>query len=237
MKIKNLSEVEGFKEYSDYSVTSDGDVISHYGLEDRILKQSKNSDGYLRVGLSNHGNRKTVRINIIVARAFCEGYSPELEVDHINFIRTDNKAKNLQYLSRTENIQKSCNKSVAQLTLKGKLVKIWKSATEAKKVGKYNDRCVSQVSTGDRKSHAGFNWCFEEDLESNIGKKTIGYRKKVAQLDKENNIIKIWDSAAQAEQQCKFNSGNISSVCSGRLKTSGGFKWRFTDIVFEELTE
>ena len=160
--IKNLSEVEGFEEYSDYSITSDGDVVSHKFGKDRVLKKTVNSSGYLMVSIYNCKNNKKIYIHTIVLRAFCEGYSPELEGDHINFIRSDNRAKNLQYLTHTENIQKSLNKPVVQLTLEGELVRIWESLTQAKKVGGFNQGNISSAISGRIKTHAGFKWKYAE---------------------------------------------------------------------------
>ena len=225
--IKNLSEVEGYEEYDDYSITSDGEVVSHYKEEDLILKPNCDRNGYLYVGLYANKKCKTTHIAPLVAKAFCKGYKEDLEIDHINEIKIDNSASNLQYLTHIKNVQKSKNIPVVQLTLKGELVKIWKSATEARKAEKFDNGSISKVCKGKLKTHAGYNWCFEKDLKSNIGKKTIGCKRKVAQLDKENNIIKIWESETEAKKVGGFNQGNISRACLGKLKTSAGYKWKF----------
>jgi len=229
MKTKNISEIKGYEEYVDYSVTSDGDIISHKQKIDLTLKQTPNKAGYLSVGLYNEGNKKTAKVHILVALAFVAGYKEGLEVDHIKPDKSNNKAKNLQYLTRLENAQKVHNKPVAQLTLKGNLIKIWDSAAKAKQQGGFNHNSISEVCHGKVKTHAGFSWCFEEDLEANLNKKTIGYRKKVIQLDKNNNIIKIWKSAAEALSAGDFDPSSISKVCLGKAKTHHGYKWKFVE--------
>jgi hypothetical protein len=239
MKTKNLSKVKGFEEYSDYSVTSDGDVISHKFGKDRVLKKSVNSSGYFHISLSSSGKQINVSIHVIVARAFVEGYSSELEVNHLDEDKTNNFYKNLNWLTHKQNMNYgtarntrnggAIGKPVAQITLNGKLVKIWKSATQADRQGGFHRQNISAVCLEKYKESGGFNWCFEEDLKDNLGKKVIARKtKKVLQLDKENNIIKIWRSATEAAKVEGFNQGNISSVCLGKLKTSGGFKWCFT---------
>jgi len=234
--IKNLSEVEGFEEYSDYSITSDGDVVSHKGKKDRILKKKCTSNEYLMVTLYSYKNSKNFYIHRLVLRAFCEGYKKNLQCNHKDENKINNNYENLEWLTRRQNVNygtgrkrhdKAVSKPVAQLTLKGNLVKIWKSATEARKAEKFDNESISKVCKGKLKTHAGYNWCFEKDLKSNIGKKTIGCKRKVAQLDKENNIIKIWESETEAKKVGGFNQANISRACSGELKTSAGYKWKF----------
>ena len=162
MKTKKLSEVKGYEEYDDYLVTNLGDVISHKFGKTRVLKKTAISGGYLQIELYNHGNHEKKYIHKIVARAFCKGYSEELEVDHINEIKTDNKAFNLQYLTHKKNMWKSFNKPVAQLTLKGKLVKKCKSGAEAQQQCNFNASNISKVCLGKLKTSGGFKWCFAD---------------------------------------------------------------------------
>lgn len=76
-----------------------GDYI-HSG---RILKPSKNRNGYLSVTLYFECVRTQVEIQRLVAMTFIEGYAHGLQVDHINGDITDNRACNLRWLSRSLN--------------------------------------------------------------------------------------------------------------------------------------
>ena len=51
--------------------------------------------------------------------------------------------------------------------------------------------------------------------------------RKVAQYDKNNNLIKVWDYARQASEVLGIQNTNISACCRGRLKTAGGFMWKY----------
>lgn len=51
--------------------------------------------------------------------------------------------------------------------------------------------------------------------------------KRVAQLDMNRNIIKIYHSISEAGRNTNADFRNISAVCNGRLKTTGGFGWTF----------
>lgn len=53
--------------------------------------------------------------------------------------------------------------------------------------------------------------------------------KKVAQYDKQGNLIKIWDCIAQASKEFNVTSSAIINCCKGKSKTSGGFIWKYID--------
>lgn len=51
---------------------------------------------------------------------------------------------------------------------------------------------------------------------------------KVVQLDKDTNeLIKIWNSAKEAEREGGFDNGNINRCCRGKYKTHKGYKWMY----------
>lgn len=50
---------------------------------------------------------------------------------------------------------------------------------------------------------------------------------KIVQLSLEGELIKIWNSIKEAQESLKI--GNISNVCKGKRKTSGGFKWKYLE--------
>lgn len=56
-------------------------------------------------------------------------------------------------------------------------------------------------------------------------KLTKHFSKKVIQLSLNGEIVKVWDSIKSAKEELKIN--HISSCCSGKLKTCGGYKWKY----------
>ena len=48
--------------------------------------------------------------------------------------------------------------------------------------------------------------------------------KLIYQLDLDNNIIRTFESAAEAERQLDIKG--ILNVCNGRAKSAGGFRWK-----------
>lgn len=56
---------------------------------------------------------------------------------------------------------------------------------------------------------------------------TISWNAKaILQLDKDDNMIKEWQSAKYAAQQLKLSQGNIWSVINGNRNKCGGYKWK-----------
>lgn len=52
--------------------------------------------------------------------------------------------------------------------------------------------------------------------------------KKVAQYDKvTHELIKIWGGIREVERELGISHGNISACCKGKLKSAGGFVWKY----------
>ena len=49
--------------------------------------------------------------------------------------------------------------------------------------------------------------------------------KKILQYDLEKKYIKTWDSISMAQRELNIN--HISSCCSGKRKTAGGYIWEY----------
>lgn len=60
-------------------------------------------------------------------------------------------------------------------------------------------------------------------------KMTNATKKRVAQYDLQNNLINVYESAAEASRQTGINNKSISFVCRNKRKTAGGFIWRFQE--------
>ena len=115
---------EGKKYYKhpvfyNYAADKNGDVLSL--KTNKIIKMSKNksSNGYLIFNIYNEKLEKpyTYLHHRFVYEVF-KGPIPKcLEVDHLNNLKTDNRIKNLQLLTRTQNNQKSHNKPIKSISI------------------------------------------------------------------------------------------------------------------------
>lgn len=54
-----------------------------------------------------------------------------------------------------------------------------------------------------------------------------GHKKAVVQYSKEGVFIKEWDSATDASKELGISKNGISRVCKNKLKTSGGYIWKW----------
>ena len=164
-----------------YQVSNLGRVKSlnynHTGTE-KIMKPYKNTWGYLKVSLSKERKNKLISIHRLVAKAFISNPDNLPQVNHINEVKTDNRAVNLEWCNArynsnygTRNIRAldtksqrgvSCGeKKIKQISLTGEVIYIWNSASEAGRNG-YKTQCVSACCRGDgyHKTYKGYKWEF-----------------------------------------------------------------------------
>lgn len=117
----------------EYEVSEDGNVYSNFRGR-RALRPIMNARGYLEVRMMVNGKRKNFRIHSLVASKFCGPRpSSKHEVCHINGIRTDNRAENLRWGTRQENM---ADRDLHGRTSKGQ------SHSEAIKRGIYASRAA-----------------------------------------------------------------------------------------------
>ena len=97
----NLKEIKGYEGF--YSVTDDGRVYSH--RSEKFLSPGSTTNGYLMVMLSINGESATKRVHRLVAEAFVDNPHDKPEVNHLDSNRKNNKASNLEWVTRRENLQ------------------------------------------------------------------------------------------------------------------------------------
>ena len=122
----------GFKKYyqhpvfTNYAASKEGEVIN-VKTGRKLLKMGKNHAGYYRFGLQHKKRRKHYFQHRFVFEAI-KGDIPEgFEIDHKNEVKTDNRIKNLQLLTRNQNVEKSKNKPIVSINVEtGKKKNIFK---------------------------------------------------------------------------------------------------------------
>ena len=92
-------QIDGYN----YSVSINGDVRND--KTERILKQSKNKDGYYKVNLCKNGKAKIHKVHRLVALAFIPLVAGCDFVDHHDGEPTNNSVENLRWATHQENMQ------------------------------------------------------------------------------------------------------------------------------------
>lgn len=143
----------------------------------KIVKETKNSSGYLRVNLWSNNTYKTKKIHRLLAGLFILNPYKKRTVNHKNGIRHDNRLENLEWSTHSENIKHSYDslnrrpphlgksganhhrsKQVAKM-LNGKIIETYESARIA---SISNGLCESSVAksarTGCRAGGEYYKW-------------------------------------------------------------------------------
>ena len=98
-------DVEGYEGL--YQVSNLGRVKSlNYRRtgKEKILKPIKIKKQYMNVKLCKNGKLKQYMIHRLVAKAFIPNPDNKEQVNHINEIKTDNRAENLEWCDRSYNV-------------------------------------------------------------------------------------------------------------------------------------
>jgi hypothetical protein len=100
-----FKEIEGSNKQ--YYVSNYGRIISYMGNDAKILKPTITKNGYERLQIVIDGKKYNKFIHSLVAAAWLgQPKNLEQEIHHIDLCKTNNRADNLQYLSKTEHIKK-----------------------------------------------------------------------------------------------------------------------------------
>lgn len=139
----------------------------------RILKLASYPNGYLTICLKNEGKKENCLIHRLVGKAFVPGYFDGADINHKNEDRTDNRANNLEWCTRSYNLQYNGRakrvgvvqgKAVEQWTLDGKLVATFDTIRRAEAATGISHNAISgccQQKYG-HKTAGGYRWKYKE---------------------------------------------------------------------------
>lgn len=101
LKMEKWKKIEGFE---NYQISNMGRVKILKGEKERISEGSP-SEGYRQVQLLEDGIKKMCRVHRLVALTFIPNSENKPIVNHINGIKHDNRAENLEWFNQSENIK------------------------------------------------------------------------------------------------------------------------------------
>jgi hypothetical protein len=91
------------KEFNSYEASSEGRIRN--SKTGRIMKTSINKRGYEQVCLRKDKQQHVVRVHRIIADAFYDGGHADLDVNHKDGNKLNNRSDNLEFCTRQANIR------------------------------------------------------------------------------------------------------------------------------------
>lgn len=183
---KPISGYEGIYEVSNLGrVRScdrivEDDYCGKRRFRSRVLRQSQNHSGYCQVKLSKNSKVTTFRVHRLVAEVFVQNPLSKETVNHKNEIKTDNRAKNLEWMTPKENTNYGTRneragkasgmtrgKPIQQFTQNGEFVAEYWSAREASRQTKIPQGSISHCANGSRRypHPGGYIWRYKEGIK------------------------------------------------------------------------
>lgn len=121
-------------------------------------------------------------------------------------------------------------RKVCQYNKNFELIKTYDCISDVQRELGYDYTSIVKACCDPSRTIGGFIWRYENDSPRNY----IHPQKKskmIDQLDMNGNFIRSWNSALEIERELGIFRGSIYIVCNkGRLKSTGGYKWRFHDV-------
>lgn len=173
---KDIKNFEGL-----YQVSDHGDIKSiertktnnagTQRVEERILKQRRDKDGYLAVCLSKEGKRYGRRVNRLVAEAFIPNPECLPVVNHKDENKQNNEADNLEWCTVRYNtcygdgLRKMAAKQgrpVIQV-LNGNIIGEYYSTGNASKETGIPQGNIYKACAGERRIAGGYEWRFKDE--------------------------------------------------------------------------
>lgn len=211
------------KDFDNYEISTLGNIRTKEYCDDRnhkrtskLLKKRINNSGYEYVFLSNNNvKHKTLTIHRLVAKTFMEDYSKDLQVNHINGIKTDNRLENLEMVTPQENVLKRYEigidgnnyKSVEQYDMNDNYIRTYKSSYEAQDFTGINRTSIGACCRGERLSAGGYKWkFFIED--------TPKEDKKIEKLDycEENTLSNLKEPTYLSVKERQLIDSNFKTI-------------------------
>ena len=139
-------------------------------VPEKIRKAKKNNGGYLLVQLSKDGKRKYCLMHRLVAQAFLKNPMGYTEVNHIDENKENNCAENLEWCSRSYNVNygtrnEKLSKAVIGINKISGLIVEFPPLSEATRQTGISHGNICECCNGKRKSAGGHIWFYADDNE------------------------------------------------------------------------
>ena len=124
----------------------------------------------------------------------------------------------------TQKMSESCTSKRKIICLETK--EVYDSAMAIEKILGFANANIIACCRGKLSTAYGYHWLYLEDFEIGLCKIKQDKRKKKVYCITTDTT---YESAAEAARATKIERANISACCAGRLKSAGGYKWRYAE--------
>lgn len=210
VEIINCEEWKQIVGFPNYEISTKGNIRTKERLNNKndikkskLLSKRKNNVGYEYVILSNKTQKhKTLTVHRLMAKTFLNNYSDNLEVNHINGIKDDNRIENLEMTTHSENVKKRYEignignnyKAVNQYDLNNNYIATYKSSYDAEKVTGIGRTCIGGCCRKEHHTAGGYIWKFAEEDKPIIEKiKRYEFKENGITISERPSIIEIAD--------------------------------------------
>ena len=170
MEIWKAVAIEG---YEHYEVSTMGRVRNT--KNGKLKKPQTHVNGYLYMTLyDGDGGKRNVFVHRLVGLTFIENPENKSEINHIDENKQNNCVENLEWCTRSENVNygtrtekqaKALSVKVVQLK-DGEPIKIWDSMNQAKRECGFNVGNISKCCRNLMSCYKGFEWKYLSDYAS-----------------------------------------------------------------------
>ena len=166
---KDIPEYEGLYQVSNLGRIKSLERIDALGrkVEEKILKPLIIRNGYYLTGLYKNSVRKFYYVHRLVYEVFNSQIPENMQVNHINEVKTDNRLSNLNLMTCKENVNwgtrnERIAKVVLQFDLNDNLVKEYPSIMQVERELGFNNAHIVKCCKGKLKTAYGYKWKYKE---------------------------------------------------------------------------
>lgn len=171
-------------------------------------------------------------VNVLVATAFVPNPKKYVVVNNKDGDKKNNAAINLEWVcfnstttyEKVEVDAEEVEEAICQYSRDGKFISEYASSKEAGKALSIRSDYINQVISGKRTTIGDSLWRLKS-----AGPPTVlepKYRP-VKQFSMSNELIKEFSSVAEASAELDITFQRIISVCEGRFRSTGGFRFQY----------